>query len=48
MMFVRSDTFEFDELPEVNLNYHAEVESFRTLFTGDHKLPLIPLSEDQQ
>ncbi|KAL4462089.1 hypothetical protein ABPG74_000934 [Tetrahymena malaccensis] len=46
--WAKSDTFVFDELPEINLEYRAQVDSFRNLFTGDHKFVLIPLPEDQQ
>lgn len=38
---VRSDNFEFDELPEINTEFRAQIDSFRNMFTGDHKLTLI-------
>ncbi|EGR29932.1 radial spoke head protein, putative [Ichthyophthirius multifiliis] len=46
--FAKSDTFDFEELPECNLEYQQQVDTFRTLFTGDPKTVIIPLKEEEE
>ena len=46
--WAKNDQFEFEELPEMNLEYQNDVDRFRNLFTGDHKFPLIPLKEEEE